>query len=108
MPGQLDSPFGEPFVPVADPHQGGATTPLPGIGTPCLNTPVTQPESLSVMWRGSEFTQTVDGASPGSFDSPFNGGDPFGFGSMDQGSGGGGATNGALDSPWTGNIWEKP
>jgi len=109
MPGQLNTDFGELGWPVASPQQGGLTAPLPGIATPALNTPVTQPESLEVAWRGAGFTQATDSAAPCQLDSPFNEGDPFGFNGMDQGSGGGGATNGALDSPFAGSImWPKP
>ncbi len=103
----FDSPFGETFVPIASSQQGGATTPLPGIGTPALNTPVDQPDSLKIGWRGEGFVQAVDNAKPAQVDSVF--GPDGGFFGLDQSSGGGGATNGALDSPFDGSVmWPKP
>lgn len=103
----LNSPFGtELIAPIPSGKENGLTTPLPGIGTPALNTPVTQNESVGITWRGGNFDEATDGKRPAQVDSVFDG--PFIGEGMDQSSGGGGATNSALDSPWTGNIWQKP
>lgn len=107
MPGQLQTNFGDLVWEVGDAqHKNGLTTPLPGIGTPALNTPPTQNESVGTAWRGEGYTQATDSARPAQVNTVFDAG--LGFENMDQSSGGGGAANGALDSPWTGNIWQKP
>lgn len=104
----LDSPFGAPMYPIPSGKENGLTTPLPGISTPALNTPPTPNEQVGIAWRGAGYTEAVDSAHPANVDSVFNGGDPFGIGSMDQSSGGGGATNGALDTPFGTPMWQKP
>jgi hypothetical protein len=103
----LDSPFGtELLAPIPSGKENGLTTPLPGIGTPALNTKPTQNESVGITWRGGGFNEATDSARPAQVDSVFDG--PFIGEGMDQSSGGGSGGSGALDSPWTGNIWQKP
>lgn len=103
----FDSPFGECAWGPADAHQNGLTTPLPGIGTPALNTPPTQNESVGTAWRGDGFVQATDSARPAQLDSVFNG-EPglAGMDNNDSGSAGGGS--GAIDSPFGTPLWTKP
>ena len=52
---QIKSDFGDTMFPTPSGKENGLTTPLPGIGTPALNTPPTQHESVGITWRGGGF-----------------------------------------------------
>lgn len=101
----FDSPFGELAWPTASPQQGGPTTPLPGIGTPALNTPVTQPESLKISWRGEGFVQATDSARPAQLDTVF---DEQGLASLNNSDGGPSSPSFSLDSPFGELLVQKP
>lgn len=103
---QLNSNFGEQAWPTPSGKESGPTAPIPGIGTPALNTPPTQNEHVGIAWREGGFDEATRGARPAQVNSVFDAG--LGFESMDQSSGGGGATNGAIDSPFGELLIPKP
>lgn len=104
---QLQSNFGDPVWATPTGQESGPTTPIPGIGTPALNTPPTQNEHVGIAWREGGFDEATQGARPAQVNSGFDG-NSLGFESMDQSSGGGGATNGAIDSPFGDLLIPKP
>lgn len=106
MPGQLESNFGAELFPTPSGKESGPTG-MTAVATPALLAPATPCENVGLSTRGPSWVGDTDSARPASMDSVFDG-NSLGFENMDSGNGGGGATNGALDTPWTGDIWAKP
>lgn len=106
MPGQLESNFDAALFPTPTGKESGPIGPT-AVATPALLAPVTPCENIGLAMRGPGLIGDTDSARPALMDSVFDG-NSLGFENMDSSNGGGGATNAAMDSPWTGDIWPKP
>lgn len=94
------------IAPTPSGKENGLTVPMPGIGNPCLNTPVTQNEHVGITWRGGGFDEATDNARPAQLESVFGAG--LGFESMSQESGGGGYPTGSYETNFGDLLFNKP